>query len=152
VPWPWRVTDTADETVRRRAAAGGAAFDDAPQWTPALQYGAAVAAGSDEKSVDFRQYRLGGVMDKATGIGGTDVDGLFGAKSEGSAGIRRYRRSDQAGNSSRTVATRSGSISVVTSVGSSPALASGVPQGSKTVDRPSSRFSSNWAAPLTLAT
>lgn len=133
-------------------AAGGAAFDDALQWTPALQYGAAVAAGSDEKSVDFRQYRLGGVMDKATGIGGTDDADSLGEKPEDSGGVGRYRRSDQAGNSSRTVVTRSGSMSVVTSVGSSPALASGVPQGSKTVDRPSSRFSSNWAAPLTLAT
>lgn len=44
--------------------------------------------------------------------------------------VRSYRRSCSAGNSSRTAATWSGSISAVTVVGSSPADASVVPHGS----------------------
>ena len=41
-----------------------------------------------------------------------------------------YRRSSRAGNSARTVSTRSGSTSAVTTAGSSPVVATGVPQGS----------------------
>ena len=65
---------------------------------------------------------------------------------------RHALRSAIAGNSDRTSSTRSGSMSTYTVVGSSPVLASSVPQGSYTVERPRRVAASNVDAPLIVAT